>query len=253
VGLISLTTNSSALGQDAKPAIKVVGIRVATEIPGDEMQRMSVFNGQTGTALAVLVQHPGGGLIAFDDDNSSVDAFADDASTNLLEGEGSGFGVFSPFTSISEDTKMALIEMRVPGVPAAGAKGLRAKGVFKFTHATKTKTAKVAGVALKNETAFEAGPFKFKIADAMSSGLSLESKQNTDAVRTVRFLDAEGKQVESDAAGSGYMGFGGDITYSLSYSLSGVPETATIEIEYWEDLKTLEIPFDVTAGVGLSK
>lgn len=243
--------------QGAKPSVKIVGLRIVAA-PLDDDGMLSAFHQQAGTSLALLAQQPGGGLISFDEKASEIASFTDDTGTNLLGDHDTTFTVFGPMASISKDAKSALVEINGLGLPSRGAKVFHARGALRFKHATKTKTAKIENVALKAETKFEAGPFKFVVSQVgkpdwgdSAIEVTLTTKQNTDAVREVRFLDGDGNTVESEDLGSGYMGFGDDFTYHLAFGLSKAAETATIEVEYWDDLEVVTIPFDLKTGLGL--
>ena len=257
--LFTFLAVSGAVAQETKPTFKVVGLRVIAPPPKDN-DDLGAFNSQPGTTLAVLIQHPVGGLISFDEDESKLTSLVDDTGTDLLKGENSYFGPFGSFPRFSEDQKAAMIEISGPGLPVAGAKAIRAQGVFKFQQATKSTKVKAESVKLEEGTEFQASEFKFVISEFGKSEwsdapieMTLQTKQNANAIRAVRFYDADGKEIESEEAGRGYMSFGSDVTHDLGFTLGTEVKQATIEIEYWENLKLIDVPFEVSTGVGLSK
>lgn len=65
------------------------------------------------------------------------------------------------------------------------------------------------------------------------------------------FTDDKGKPIKSSASSSGTMRLGNMVKLNKSYRLAQKVETATVEVTYWTDMKTVQIPFDLTAGVGL--
>jgi hypothetical protein len=77
--------------------------------------------------------------------------------------------------------------------------------------------------------------------------ISLTCPQNMDSIVETTWLDASGKKLESESAGSGSFGFGGKRTYSRDYSVKGTP--ATVEFVMWSDMKTAEVPFEVAVPI----
>ena len=145
-------------------------------------------------------------------------------------------------------------------MPADGAREIKAKGTMVFTAASEKKTFTQTGVQLKAGVMIEAGPIPFKITKTGKPDwgdeplqITLEAKQDTDRVASVRFLDGGGNEIQSSDAGGGSMRFGDSLTIEKSYNLGKIVDTVTVEITYWMDMKAIEVPFDVTATVGLSK
>jgi hypothetical protein len=68
-------------------------------------------------------------------------------------------------------------------------------------------------------------------------------------MKRLRFLDAAGTEIESDANGS--MTSPGEAEYS--YTLKAKATTATIDVELWQNLQTTPVPFTITATVGSFK
>jgi hypothetical protein len=69
------------------------------------------------------------------------------------------------------------------------------------------------------------------------------------AIRGMKFLDAKGAAIESSSAGSGRMN---DVAMA-SYRLNTAAKTVTIEVDQWQGMKPVVVPFDVKAGLGLSQ
>jgi hypothetical protein len=69
------------------------------------------------------------------------------------------------------------------------------------------------------------------------------------AIRGMKFLDAKGQPIEASSGGSGRMN---DVAMA-SYRLTTAAKTVTVEIDQWQGMKPVVVPFDVTAGLGLSQ
>jgi len=239
------------------PQVRVCGVRIVAGPYNDE-QKLRAFNMFPGTVLALEVEYPAGGLIAFDSDKSTLEKLADEKGTSLLVEQQFGRSGFSMWPRFSADQKVALIEASGGGVPARGTREIRARGTLVFRRAEKQAMAKCENVALGKGTRFEVGPFKLEVHSAGKPdwgdaplAVTFRTKQDLDALKTVKFFDAQGKPIEAEPSGSGRFGFGGDVTYERTFSLSRKVEAATLEIVYWEDLETVEIPFDLKVGVGM--
>ena len=61
------------------------------------------------------------------------------------------------------------------------------------------------------------------------------------------FFDAKGAPVEGRRTGSGYMNDAGELSFSVKTAL----KTLTLEFEAWQGLKTIKVPFNIKAGLGL--
>lgn len=242
----------------SKARVSACGLRIVAE-PYGGADEMRAFNWFPGVTVVLQVAHPGGGLIGFDEDGSKLDAFTDDQGNSLVIERDFVNDGFSAFPRFSSDAKVALVELNAAGIPAAKARELRAKGTLVFRRATKPATVRQENVSLKKGTQFEVGPFKFKIENAGKPdwgeeplAVELQSQQNLDAIKAVKFLDAQGQAIESNRAGRGSFGMPGSMTYSVEYNLAREVETVTMEIAYWENIETVEVPFDLKVGVGMS-
>jgi len=219
------------------------------------------FGTMSGTTVALLVQRPAGGLIKFDDESSKLDVFTDEQGKSLLVKNNTfssnGFG---SFPKVSKDTKAAMIELRADGTPGKDSRAVHIKGTLAFKAAKERKTYKQSGVALKLDTKIDAGPIPFTISKigkpAWGDGaleVTLRTQKDPEAVASVRFLDEQGKEIESTSTNSSFLQMGSQATYDQAYSLGRKVDTVTIEITCWQDMTTINVPFELTAGIGLGK
>ena len=219
---------------------------------------MRAFNYGKGTTLMLQVVYEAGGLISFDRDAAKLETFADDKKNDLLPERRFGGNGLELFAQISDDGKVALIEISGGGVPARGSRAIRAKGTLVFQQATGKTTAKAENVALKKDATFKAGPFEFEITAAGKPDwgddplqITLKTSRDVAAIKSIKFLDSDGKEIKSSGAGSQSMTSGANTVYERSINLSKQIDAATIELTLWKDMKKIEIPFDLNVGVGL--
>jgi hypothetical protein len=246
-----------AAGQSGAAQVRACGLRIVAE-PHAGNDQMRPFNYGKGTTLVLQVAYESGGLISFDRDAAKLETFADDKKNDLLTKQRFGRSGLGSFPKISDDGKVALIEISGGGVPARGSRAIRAKGTLVFQQATRQTTAKAENVALKKGTTFKAGPFEFEITAAGKPNwgddplqITLKTSRDVAAIKSIKFLDSAGKPIKSSDAGSGSMTFGANTVYERSINLSKQIDAATIELTLWKDMKKIEIPFDLTVGVGM--
>lgn len=249
------------LGQEEAPAILVRGLRIIA--PADESLAggdLRAFNWFDGTAVAILLPQPTGGVISVDEDACTLDSFTDDKGTNLLEG-GRRFGS-DPISDakVSDDGKAVLIELSAPNIPAPGATRLLASGSVVIVRAGNRQPVEHPNVALKPGTAVAAGPLPFTVSKAGKPEygdhpleVELEFKQAIDALAEVRFLDAQGNAIDVSPIGTMTMVRGDRVTVRKTFMLSAPLQTATIVLDLWTDLSKVSVPFKVDTSVGLSQ
>ncbi|GJM23695.1 MAG: hypothetical protein DHS20C16_01100 [Phycisphaerae bacterium] len=250
-----------ALADDgaSKTSVSPYGLRVVAKPVGGDNDMMRAFNSFEGTSIAMLVQQPAGGLISFDSDASKIESFTDDKGKDLLKSS-SDFGMpalpMSP--DISDGGKEVIIEVNGGQTPTKGATSLKVKGKLVFKAATQKKSYTHKNLEIKADATIEAGPIPLTIGSAGKPEwgeepleIVLKAKKRLDEVASIKFLDADGKEIESNESGSMTMAFGEDVSVERSYALGKKVDKVTVEISYWTDMKALEIPVDLTVSLGL--
>lgn len=253
-----------AAATTAKPTVDVRGVRVVGKGHGKERYgspELRAFNWSPGTTVVVLVMHPGGGLLELDRKASELKKLADDKGTDLLKAsKASVFGArgFGMSSTISKDGKACMTELVSEGIPAKGAKEIVASGTMVLKAATTTKTFTQRDVALKPGSEIKAGVVAFKITKAGKpqwgdAAMEITLKTTTDIanIAAIKFLDAAGKEIPSSSAGGSTMRMGGSVTVEKNFRFKKKVAVATVAIEYWMDMKTLKVPFDIKATIGL--
>ncbi|NLS95310.1 MAG: hypothetical protein GXX96_24480 [Planctomycetaceae bacterium] len=237
------------------------GLRIVKPAP-PEQDKLRAFNWSPGTSVSLLVSAPQGGLIAVDSEASKLTMFLDDKRTDLRKEESGqqGFGPSSGFgmmPSISDDGKYCSIDVEAPRVPTAGATRVAVAGELALSVASQKKDFTAEGVALKKGTKVKAGQIPFTITavgkpdwgDAPLA-VTLEAKQELDAVADIQFFDASGTKIESERSSEGSMGFGEKVTVTQTYNLGKKVDSCDITVTYWADRKKLVVPFKLVLGLG---
>ena len=255
-----LALPGGSIAQDS-PTIKASGLRIIHGVAGDDDNKLVPFNTfNKGTGLALLVGSPSS-IIMVDTDASKIDSFTDDKGTDLLTKVKGSFQQpgFGSFPEISEDGKMALVEIAGDGVPVAGANAIKAEGTLVVQTASEKEAVKSEPFELKKGSKLKVGDIDLKVTGSRKPSFgdnALEvnfetSNKLVTMLAGVKFLDAAGKELESEGAGSSRMGFGKKFTYGRSFSLKkAVKGEVILEFEVWTDLAETKIPFSITAGVG---
>jgi hypothetical protein len=242
----------------AEPIFRVAGVQINSPVDlGREKSNDTAFFGvPPGTHIAVVVTLPTSGIVELDRKKSKVESFQDSTGKDIYQKPkfGSAYGMMS----ISKDKQKILFRVSTEKLPAKGAKSVSLKGSVVLKVGTATSKGVRKRVKLAVGTSFKAGPYSLEITTAEKSEffdgkfqVQLESKQDFDAIVAVRFLDSKGAELKAESRGSGRMSFGKNTTWTRSYHLDKIVKRATIEIEYWKDMKTVELPYTVQVGVGL--
>jgi hypothetical protein len=173
---------------------------------------------------------------------------------------------------ISADGKTCIIEIVGQEVPSVGANYIAVAGTISLKCGSKKEIGRQENVALKPGTPFSVGGITFQFgstgpapktfelpkldelgtesypksqADAPKESfqVTLQGKVAWDDIASVRFLDAEGKDLGARPGPSG--------AAMKCFILPKKVETATIVVTCWEEFKDIEAPFDVKATVGI--
>ena len=236
--------------QAADVAVSVAGLRVIGAGAGRNGSELRAFRESPGLTVSLLVSAaPGSRLVEVDDDGCSLDSLVAKDGTSLLEDVR-----WSPFPSLSDSGDAAMIEFSSRAVPRPGDANLRAKGGIKLTLAGKVVRAKAAGFSHAPGTEFDGpwGHFKVQVAeadpDSDSYRLVLETTSATaDLIRNLDFTDAGGEPLNSTGRGS--MTMGSRTQLELNFEGTRIP--AELEVEWFEDLQEILVPFDLPITLAL--
>jgi hypothetical protein len=229
------------------PEVVVGGIQIARVVLASDDFSAKPFNSDNGTKIALWVKMPAGqGLIEIDEDNSLLQAFRDDKGTNLG-------GEFDSFPEEFKDASGGTIEIESNALPAAGATTLQAEGTLAMTVATGTRKTRIANVGLKNDVkfTFEKTPMtvsEVETQDEFQTFTLNLPRQVMIAIKNVIFLDAKAQPLEGSRTSSGYM----NDDAQMGFRVKTASKVVTMEFESWQGQRTIKVPFNVKAGLGLN-
>ena len=75
------------------------------------------------------------------------------------------------------------------------------------------------------------------------------SRKFADTVNDIRFSSSEGVPVNIWSRGS--LSFGSATQLEFSLETDSIPDGLAIEVDIWQGLDTLMLPFEIDAGLGL--
>ena len=183
-----------------------------------------------------------------DDSKCSLTEFSDDRGINLLDGID-----WDSFPEISEDSRLALVEVKSKNRPSQDASRFLAKGTINMRVATSESTVKINKLKLEVGTKVNAGEEIIQVmkVEGGNDGLTLVlqiDRKFADNMKDIRFYTSEGNPVEVWGRGSFTFGNASQLEYNLD--TKSTPPTLTVEIDIWQGLEILNLPFDIESGVG---
>ena len=275
IGIVVASCGCVSASHGAPPEVTVAvqGVRVVKPPPGGD-DTLRAFHDVSGTTVALVVMEPGGGLVVFDGDSSRVTSFVDDKGKDLTKREpGTKVEIevpeswaFGPVGTVSANRKYCSLEVNMPGTPTKQAAMLTLSGTLVFKIANEKKDFTAEKVALQAGTKVNAGniPLTIKRAGKPRIGgdnnpieIEFHGKQNLDAITSIRFFDAAGKEIEAGEAGRSFgksldgRSAPSDYDATIEYRLKSAADTAKIVITYWADMKEVTVPFDLKVSLGL--
>ena len=238
--------------------IEVKGIRIISDGYGTDIDGLKPFHSFKGTSVSCLVSLPQGGIIKFDEDNSSLDEFVDNLGNNLKNDQipiGSGIGMMN---EISSDKKAVMFEINGLNLPDKKATSIKASGFVSLKTATNKKTLKIDNVSLKVGSKFKILDIQIEITKIGKPiwgegvvSVVFSSNSDVSKIANIQFYDSKGEIIKSSNEGSGIQTLDNMKTYEIAYNLQKQPEKFNLSILCWEDMKMIKIPFNINASVGL--
>ena len=244
-----------------KITITPVGVQVqgATALDKDEVWELTGFDLKPNTKALIQVETSEGGIVGLDEGKCLVTQFADDTGKKLEDGQNDLGEFFGTWYQISKNSQALVFMTKAERAPAADATGVRVKGKLQLLMATKKGRAKSKVLALRKGTTLAAGGYQLKVGQvgedffSEKHSIELHSSRDLAGLISITLRDDKGRVIKSAQGGSGKMSAGRKTTWTRSITVDKVPARAAIEVEYWTDLKSVEVPFDLEFGIGLTK
>ena len=246
------------VAQETKLKLDPIAVKVVRKTYGDGFSGLVPFNTQKpGTAVAVLVESPRGGLIKISPNKSKLESFTDDKGTNLIGKGRFGADGIGSFPRISQDGKAGLIEINGSKIPASGATAIKGKGTLQVALATTKKKLKSKKFVVKDGAKITVGKMNFVIKKTGKPDfgdnpfqITFETKNDLATVHEFRFEDASGKAIKSQPAGTSRFGFNNNFTINISHSFERKLSECVMVLDVWTDMRDVKVPFDFSAGIG---
>lgn len=251
----------------AQPAVtvEVRGLRIVGAGEGDDFQdSVRPFNWSQGISVALLVRRPEGGIIDIDEDASTVTRFEDNTGTDLLkkpEQKGgkrmfSSTGGFGMMPAIKKDGRAAMVELNGPGLPGKGATKVKAQGTILLVCANSKKRFTQA-IELKVGSKVTVGPVPLEITKVgkpdwgkAAMSVTFTATQQLDAIAGISFSSG-GANIETRDGGHTSLRAFNTVKVEKTINFEKKIDAATIEIDAWQDLKRIKVPFNLRVGIGL--
>ena len=232
-----------------------VGLMVNGPVGGgsDDFPDLAFAGTFERTRLAIRVDYPRGGIVDLRADRSTLDELQDDLGADLRKTD-QHFGPFEMLTRVADDRRSAVFVIPSDKLPGPRATRLVARGKVALMTSSGSSEARSEHLALATGGAFAAGPFTFEVTRMGSSewgdGWSMTLSTNTDltAVRTYAFVDSNGEHVELSPS----MTISGSGTWTQTLECERELGEGVFVVDYWDSPKIIEVPFEVSAGLGLN-
>jgi hypothetical protein len=235
--------------------VRVAGVMIngPTQAQFGGQAELAFLGSTSKTRLALEVVLPSGGIIEVDERASSLAAFTDDRGTDLAAGEGFT-GPFESMAQIAEDGRSAVVVLGSEALPAPGASLLEAEGTLVLTTATAQKTHVAENVVLEPGSAFALGSQRFEVTEVgpeeWSGQWSFTIATDADVSASIvswTITDAAGRQHEATP----WMTVSSGSLTQQSLQCAELHGPVRLEARMWSNARRVQVPFAVTAGLGL--
>lgn len=230
--------------------VQLAGLRIVGPGSGLNGSELRAFHEPSGTTLVLLVRAPGNGkIVDVDHDRCSLSEFTDDRGSDLLDGIRWG-----AFPSISEDAGLAMIEVTSKNRPSRDASRISARGTIHLRCADSEKTVKIEKLRLDIGAKAGVGKQVIQVMKAQQDedGLTLVlqiGRKFVDDMKDIRFFTTGGSPVEIGGRGSFTFGNVSQMEYQLDAREK--PEALKLEMDLWQGLEVLDLPFSIESGLGI--
>jgi len=246
-----------ASAQDAaKYNVEVAGLSICRKDAASEFGQGMVPGLQVGTQVYVHIANKDAFILKVAGDGKTSVTMKDSTGKTLAADENYDFAFFA---NVAEDNRSVTIPLVASDLPGADATHIDLKGTVALSCGVDATT-ETSDVSLAVDTQINLGPVTAKVTrveegfDADSYNFGLESDQPFDAIQSIALVDASGKEIPCESAGSSSFGFGDSMTYSRDYRFTGQPSAVTkLKVTYFQRVVTEAVPIEFQVGLGLKK
>lgn len=236
----------------AEPAVELAGVQVVFNDGGDDFDSFKTFNAAKGHRVALIVRSNGKQMVGFDDDDAALTIGGAKAKCRFFGGK----------SAFSKDRQALRLEFDTEDKVESSADGaLAVKGGIPVSFATgkaETKSEPFAvakGAVVKFPADAEDMPkLKIKSTGKPKWGdakleIEFATNRKIDDFAGIRFLDKDGKEIESDRGSSSWMSMMGKGSGTVSYNFKSEPEELILVVETWTGREEKTIAVDLKAGL----
>lgn len=210
-----------------------------------------------GVTMDLAVSLEGKFIAALDSKDCKLEGFTDDKKNNLIKKGGVFAGpaswIIDYMTQYSPEGDRCTLQVTAGNPPGKGAEKILVKGSLHFRCGTDEKTTEKKDITLKMNEEVSVGDFKMKVNNAGQFAISLSLTSPEPNVKSVAFLDADGKEIKANPQGRGLNQFapGGKPLWTVFYGLPPKIEKASFKVTYFNKLESVTVPLDLRVGLDL--
>jgi len=247
------------IDDDGRTSVQVVGLQVVRPLPGDK-GKQSLTGRRTGTVLTIRAARADEHLLGVDAKLSRLETFTDDRKTEMVSESGKLLRTWlDGRTWAGPDGRNCLFEIVSTRTPARGARQLRLKAGMVLKCGRDGVAAEQANFRLVKDSRLTVGPAPMKVTGVQRGDrttiLTLSTKSSVERIARIRFFDADGKEIDTQLLEESVVGFMGNTFYDRTYCLKTAKprriHAVTARVEYFNQIRRLVVPVDVTATLGL--
>ena len=126
------------------------------------------------------------------------------------------------------------------------------KGALVLQVGTAEKTVEKKNVTIKGDAKIKVGPVEVsKSRNLFGDGNAVGVMHTEPNLKSVVFLDKEGKVLANQSTSGGTLSDGVNTTYMKDYNLKGKAEGMTVRVTYYSKIENVTVPFNLVLGLGL--
>lgn len=250
-----------------------IGKPAPSEVQGVKWQNppSSIFRASGFTIARLMLSTPGVTILGVPPDGVVISKFEDDKGKHdtTYYGDQQASYYPRPYTFTSPDGQQALVTISMTSAPNSGATTCTLAGSVHATVARGEHTTESKPFAAKKGETVQIGPCTFgigelRLAPPMMPGQALIPAYSAeyqamitingpaDRIRSIEVLDAQSKVVLGQARN--YLGDPNMGSTSRTMPIGMRPPTSDnlmLRVNYYDKAELVEIPFDITTGIGL--
>ena len=235
--------------------VELVSVEIKTALPkAAEDVAFGQFpdEGVEVEAGFLITPETGSSVVEVDEDKCKIKSVVDAASGAASKAE-LEFGNFPRTSKKDGGPAYHSIEFAAPGDAPSGR--LKVSGTVHAKISKGTVVEKVAKLALANGSVIKVGGLSLKVGDLMAGDdklkFSLGSGKPMSGIKEIRFFGADGQAVEGERGGSSRMSGFGSYSESWDYEVKSGSKEISMEVVFFKDTESKDIPFEITVPAGL--